>query len=169
MAGITNMTKLQVNASQMNFFGYNPSMSKVSHKYPMERSEVVRLLQGHNVTPTRQRIEIASYLFQRRQHISADRILEGVNALGSRVSRATVYNTMALFAGKGLVREVLLDRERVFYDTNVADHHHVYDVESGELHDIMHTDVEITRLPEIPEGKEFIGADVIFRVGSKTA
>jgi Fur family iron response transcriptional regulator len=135
----------------------------------MERPEIVKMLQNHDVTPTRQRIEIAGYLFQRPQHISADRILAGVNALGHRVSRATVYNTMGLFMSKGLVREVLLDRERVFYDTNIDDHHHVYDVESGELHDIVHSAVEISRLPEIPEDKEFIGADVILKVSSKPA
>ena len=60
----------------------------------MDRSQIVKLLQQHDVTPTRQRIEIAGYLFQRPQHLSAENILEGVNAEANRVSRATVYNTM---------------------------------------------------------------------------
>ena len=133
----------------------------------MDRSEIVKLLQQHDVTPTRQRIEIAGYLFQRPQHLSAEDILEGVNADSNRVSRATVYNTMGLFTDKGLVREVLIDRERVFYDTNRADHHHVYNIDSGELHDVMHSEIEIAAVPELPEGARIVDTNVILRVSSK--
>lgn len=133
----------------------------------MERSQVVKLLQQHDITPTRQRIEIAGYLFQRPQHLSAENILEGVNAEGNRVSRATVYNTMGLFTNKGLVREVLIDRERVFYDTNRSNHHHVYDVDSGELHDVMQSDIEIATMPKLPDGARIVDTNVIFRISSK--
>ena len=136
-------------------------------KFPMDRSQIVKLLQQHDVTPTRQRIEIAGYLFQRPQHLSAESILEGVNAESNRVSRATVYNTMGLFTDKGLVREVLIDRERVFYDTNRSDHYHVYDVDSGELFDVMHSAIEIAAIPDLPEGARIVEADVILRVSSK--
>ena len=133
----------------------------------MDRSQIVKLLQQHDVTPTRQRIEIAGYLFQRPQHLSAENILEGVNAEGNRVSRATVYNTLGLFTDKGLVREVLIDRERVFYDTNRADHYHVYDVDSGELHDVMRSEIEIASIPKLPEGARVVDTNVILRVSSK--
>ena len=133
----------------------------------MDRSQIVKLLQQYDVTPTRQRIEIANYLFQRPQHLSAENILEGVNAEGSRVSRATVYNTMGLFTDRGLVREVLIDRERVFYDTNRTSHYHVYDVDSGELHDVMHSDIEISTIPELPEGAHIVDTNVILRVSKK--
>jgi Fur family iron response transcriptional regulator len=137
-------------------------------QYPMDRTQIVKLLKQHDITPTRQRIEIAGYLFQKPQHLSAENILEGVNAEGSRVSRATVYNTMGLFTDRGLVREVLIDRERVFYDTNRADHHHVYNVDSGELHDVMPSDIEIAGMPELPEGARIVDTNVILRVSSKT-
>ena len=133
----------------------------------MDRSQIVNLLKQHDVTPTRQRIEIAGYLFQRPQHLSAENILEGVNAEGNRVSRATVYNTMGLFTDKGLVREVLIDRERVFYDTNRADHYHVYDVDSGELRDVMRSEIEIASIPELPEGARIVDTNLILRVSSK--
>lgn len=133
----------------------------------MDRSQIVNLLKQHDVTPTRQRIEIAGYLFQRPQHLSAENILEGVNAEGNRVSRATVYNTMGLFTDKGLVRQVLIDRERVFYDTNRADHYHVYDVDSGELRDVMRSEIEIASIPELPEGARIVDTNVILRVSSK--
>ena len=133
----------------------------------MDRSQIVKLLQQFDVTPTRQRIEIAGYLFQRPQHLSAEDILEGVNAESNRVSRATVYNTLGLFTQKGLVREILIDRERVFYDTNRADHYHVYDIDSGELHDVMDTGIELAAIPQLPEGMHVIDTNLIFRVSSK--
>ena len=133
----------------------------------MDRSQIVKLLQQHDVTPTRQRIEIAGYLFQRPQHLSAEDILEGVNVEGNRVSRATVYNTMGLFTDKGLVREVLIARERVFYDTNRSEHHHVYDVDSGQLYDVMHAQIEIAAMPDLPEGARIVDTDVILRVSCK--
>ena len=133
----------------------------------MERSQIVKLLQQHDITPTRQRIEIAGYLFQRPQHLSAENILEGVNAEGNRVSRATVYNTMGLFTDRGLVSEVLIDRERVFYDTNRTNHYHVYDVDSGELHDVLHSEIQIASVPELPEGARIVDTNVILRVSSK--
>jgi Fur family iron response transcriptional regulator len=163
---------LQEIAIQKKYIVYNfvmPDTNSPSKKeqYPMDRSQIVSLLKQHDVTPTRQRIEIAGYLFQRPQHLSAENILEGVNAEGNRVSRATVYNTMGLFTDKGLVREVLIDRERVFYDTNRADHYHVYDVDSGELRDVMRSEIEIASVPELPEGARIVDTNLILRVSSK--
>ena len=132
----------------------------------MERSEVVKLLQDHDITPTRQRIEIAAFLFQREQHLSAENILAEVNSSSHRVSRATVYNTMGLFTSKGLVREVLIDRDRVFYDSNNAQHHHIYNVDTGELSDIQDELVNVTGIPELSEGVQVISTDVIVKVSN---
>ena len=138
----------------------------MDHK-PMQRSEVVKLLQDHDITPTRQRIEIAAFLFQREQHLSAENILAEVNSSSHRVSRATVYNTMGLFTSKGLVREVLIDRDRVFYDSNNAQHHHIYNVDTGELSDIQDELVNVTGLPELSGDVRVIGTDVIIKVANK--
>ncbi len=135
--------------------------------YPLSRDEVIELLQQYKISPTRQRIEIASFLFQRPQHLSADRILEGVNVVGHRVSRATVYNTMGLFTEKGLVREVLIDRERVFYDSNNSHHHHIYNVDTGELRDLDSVHVDVQGLPPLEPDVGVVGTDVIIRVSSR--
>ena len=132
----------------------------------MERSEIVKLLQEHSITPTRQRIEIAAFLFQREQHLSAEKILAEVNSGNHRVSRATVYNTMGLFTSKGLLREVLIDRDRVFYDTNSTQHHHIYNVDTGELSDIENGMVNVTGVPELSDGVQVIGTDVIVKVSN---
>ena len=133
----------------------------------MERSEVVKLLQKYDITPTRQRIEIADFLFQRMQHLSAEHILEAVNNNSHRVSRATVYNTMGLFASKGLVREVLIDRDRVFYDSNNTQHHHPYNIDTGDLSDIEGDNVAVTGLPQLPGNLRIIDTDVIIKVSGK--
>ncbi len=142
-------------------------MNKYEVKFPLERSDVIAMLQHYNISPTRQRVEIAEFLFQAPQHLSADKILDGVKAAGKRVSRATVYNTMGLFSRKGVVREVLIDRERVFYDSNTRDHHHIYNVETGELSDIYDVDVELRQTPKLHDGMKIVGTDVVFRVAER--
>jgi Fur family iron response transcriptional regulator len=142
-------------------------MNSLNISFPLERNDVVSLLQHFNISPTRQRIEIAEFLFQRPQHLSAEKILDGVTEAGNRVSRATVYNTMGLFTNKGVVREVLIDRERVFYDSNTDVHQHLYNVDTGELTDIYDTEVDKIVIPNLPEGLKVVDTDVVFKVASE--
>lgn len=142
-------------------------MNNLNISFPLERGDVVSMLQQFNISPTRQRIEIAEFLFQRPQHLSAEKILDGVTDAGNRVSRATVYNTMGLFANKGVVSEVLIDRERVFYDTNPVVHQHLYNVDTGELTDIYDAEFEMVSGPALPEGLKIIATDVVFKVASE--
>ena len=142
-------------------------MNTLNMTFPLERNEIVSLLQHYKISPTRQRVEIAEYLFQRPQHLSAEKILDGVTQDGNRVSRATVYNTMGLFANKGVVREVLIDRERVFYDTNTEVHQHLYNIDTCELIDVYDAEVETISQPELPEGLRIINTDIVYKVTSK--
>jgi Fur family iron response transcriptional regulator len=142
-------------------------MTNLNISFPLERSSVVSMLQHFKISPTRQRVEIAEFLFQRPQHLSAEKILDGVTKAGNRVSRATVYNTMGLFASKGVVREVLIDRERVFYDSNTKVHQHLYNVDTGELTDVYDAQVELVAEPILAEGLRIIDTDVVFKVTSK--
>jgi len=142
-------------------------MSTLNITFPLERSDVVSMLQYFKISPTRQRVEIAEFLFQRPQHLSAEKILDGVTQDGNRVSRATVYNTMGLFSNKGVVREVLIDRERVFYDSNPKVHQHLYNVDTGELTDIYDAEVDMIAEPELAEGLRIVDTDVVFKVTSK--
>jgi len=135
--------------------------------FPLGRSEVVSMLQDYKISPTRQRVEIAEFLFQRPQHLSAEKILDGVTDAGNRVSRATVYNTMGLFSRKGVVREILIDRERVFYDSNTKVHQHLYNVDTGELTDVYDAEIGMVTEPELPDGTRIIDTDIIYRVTSR--
>ena len=126
--------------------------------------DVVELLQRHDILPTTQRIDIAKYVFEKPQHLSAEDVLAGVNGPRERVSKATVYNTLGLFVRKGLLREVLVDPERVFYDSNTRAHFHIYDLDTGRLSDIEPSQVNIATLPELPAGTVVESLDVIIRV-----
>jgi Fur family iron response transcriptional regulator len=132
------------------------------------RVEVINLLRSRAITPTEQRIEIGQLLFNETQHITADILLEKVNKGRNKVSKATVYNTLGLFAQKGLIREVIVDPNRLFYDTNLEPHHHFYYSDTERLEDVSAEQVNINKLPDLPEGMDIEGIDVIIRVRPAT-
>ena len=133
------------------------------------RENLVEVLRRHDVNPTHQRIEIAYVLFSRREHLSADKILAIVNERTSETSKATVYNTLNLFLEKKLIREVIVDPNKVFYDPNTVPHHHFYNVDTGDLTDIDASDIAISGLPRLPEGVVTEGVDIIVRIRSSQA
>ncbi|MCI0506392.1 MAG: transcriptional repressor [Gammaproteobacteria bacterium] len=133
------------------------------------RKEVVRLLTEHGITPTQQRILIAQEMLSKHQHLSADQVMQRVNAHSNTVSKATVYNTLGLFTEKGLIKEVIVDSSKVFYDSNTRHHHHFYNVDSGSLHDIECEHLAIARLPDPPAAMKIKNVEVIVRVSSKAS
>jgi Fur family iron response transcriptional regulator len=134
---------------------------------PYTRDTLVEMLRRHDINPTHQRIEIAHALFARGEHVSADQILAIVNDRHSETSKATVYNTLNLFLEKKLIREVIVDPHKVFYDPNTEPHHHLYNVDSGELTDIDASRIEVSGLPQLPDGMVTDGVDIIMRVRSR--
>jgi len=128
------------------------------------KAEAIKKLQGQGINPTQQRIVIAQLLFARPQHLSADQVLMSVQDSGTHVSKATVYNTLSLFAKKGLVNEVIVDPTKVFYDSNTVTHHHFYNVDSGELLDFDSNTMGVEAMPQLPHGTQLEGVDVIIRV-----
>jgi Fur family iron response transcriptional regulator len=130
---------------------------------PSTRESVAEILRAHGITPTHQRIEIALVLFEKRWHPSADQILAAVNVRYAETSKATVYNTLKLYLDKGLVRELIVDPNKVFYDSNTSAHHHFYDVVSGEITDIPAAGVRIEGLPPLPAGMVAAGIDIVVR------
>ncbi len=116
------------------------------------------------ITPTRQRMEIANILLQRPQHVSAEQMLSLLNKQQGKASKATVYNTLGLFARKGLVREIIVDPSRVFYDSNTTEHHHFYNMDTGVLSDIEDDQIHIDHLPALPQGTVAERVDIIYRI-----
>lgn len=128
---------------------------------------VDELLTAHGISPTQQRRHIARILFARAQHLSAEQILERVNSEQHVASKATVYNTLGLFARKGLVREVIVDPSKIFYDSNTSAHYHFYNTDTGALEDIDAGYLALDQLPQLPKETELDGVDVIIRVKPK--
>ena len=124
----------------------------------------VEILESGAVKPTRQRLAIARVLFARHQHLSADQVMLSANRDGAELSKATVYNTLKLFVEKRLIREVIVDPDKVFYDSNSGPHHHFYDIQTGEIIDIDAAEITVAGLPPLPEGKVAEGVDVIVRI-----
>ncbi len=133
----------------------------------MSRSDVLSMLKNHGVLPTPQRMEVAELLLDRPQHLSADQIIDRLRDAGSRVSKATVYNTLKLFSEKALVKECNVDPSRKFYDSAIHSHHHFYHVDTGELSDIPTDQVSIKSLPNLPRGTELENVEILIRVRNR--
>lgn len=137
--------------------------SSPSH-FSTDRMEIIARLRACGISPTHQRVRIGEVLFAKAQHVSAEQVLTLVNKDQNEVSKATVYNTLGLFAQKGLLHEVIIDPNKVFYDTNLDKHHHLYHIDTGTLEDIDANQVKIDQLPELPEGTVLEDVDVIIRL-----
>jgi Fur family transcriptional regulator, iron response regulator len=141
-----------------------PTRTALAHPgYGLSRDAIARVLRDRGITPTHQRVEIAHVLFERKQHFSADRILANVNAGHAETSKATVYNTLKLFLDRGLIRELIVDPNKVFYDPNTEPHHHFYDMTTGQLTDFPAEGVRIDGLPPLPAGTVAAGVEIVIR------
>ena len=133
------------------------------------RDNLAVALRRHGINPTHQRIEIAHAIFAHGGHLSADQILARVNDRAAETSKATVYNTLSLFLKQRLIRQVIVDPSKVFYDANTEPHHHFYDVDSGELTDIDARAIRVSGLPPLPRGMSSDGIDIIVRIRSTSS
>jgi Fur family transcriptional regulator, iron response regulator len=135
----------------------------------MEASEplpkIMERLRTVGLRPTRQRLALADLLFQSGdRHVTAEQLHGEALGAAIRVSLATVYNTLHQFTDAGLLREVVVEPGRSYFDTNVDDHHHFFWEPSGELQDIPGEGVVVSGLPAPPAGSEIHRVEVIVRV-----
>ena len=132
-------------------------MDKNCHHDPLSNR-----LKTAGLRPTRQRVSLARLLFARGdRHISAEQLHAEALAAQVSVSLATVYNTLHQFHDAGLLREVLVETGRSYFDTNVGDHHHIFDAQTGQLCDIPADSLSFSRIPTLPEGKRISRIDVV--------
>ncbi|MGE0714031.1 MAG: iron response transcriptional regulator IrrA [Alphaproteobacteria bacterium] len=127
-------------------------------------------LRTASLRPTRQRLALAKLLFEGGdRHVTAEQVHDEAAMAGIRVSLATVYNTLHQFTRAGLMREVVVEAGRSYFDTNVSDHHHVFFEANGRLVDVPAAQIDVRGLPELPPGTEVTRIDVILRASSPTA
>lgn len=125
-----------------------------------------RWLISAGLRPTRQRLALATLLVGdgRDRHVTAESLHAAASAAGEPVSLATVYNTLRAFCEAGLINEISVDGSRSYFDTRLDDHPHFFWEEEGRLVDAPAADLEIARLPQLPEGAELARVDVVIRL-----
>ncbi len=128
-------------------------------------SNALKRLRAAQLRPTRQRLALARLLFENGdRHVTAERVHEEARSDDIRVSLATVYNTLNQFTKNGMLREVVVESGRSYFDTNTSEHHHFFDPKAGMLADIPGDKMVLNAVPEAPGGMEVERIDVIVRV-----
>ena len=130
-------------------------------------SALIERLKAVGLRPTRQRLALAKLLYGGgNRHLTAEQLHGEAIDSRVRVSLATVYNTLHQFTDAGLLREVVVEPGRSYFDTNVDDHHHFYFEDGGRLEDIPGENLRVSSLPKVPEGTRVSRVDVIIRVAN---
>ncbi len=127
-------------------------------------------LSARRIFLTTQRRLIADQLFSRDQHITAEQLYDQIRHAGHKVSKATVYNTLALFSKEGLLRPINVEGSVTFYDSNTSRHHHLFNIDTGEL-----VDMDSDLLPDadslrkaLPEGASLEAVDLVIRIRNQS-
>ena len=127
----------------------------------------IEKLRSSGLRPTKQRIKICKLLFDRKKtfHFTVETLNKKINKSGtSKVSLATIYNTVEAFTGAGYLKEILTSKNKSYYDTNIKSHHHFYDEGSKELTDIHYSQIKLSKVPVPPKGKKIKNLEVVIRI-----
>jgi Fur family transcriptional regulator, iron response regulator len=128
-------------------------------------TSIEKTLRDAGLRPTRQRLALGNQLFAGHdRHVTAEQLHAEVSTEGEHVSLATVYNTLHQFRQAGLLREIAIDSNKTYFDTNTSNHNHYLLEPEGELMDIESDSITIDGLPEPPEGMRISHIDVIVRL-----
>ena len=133
----------------------------------MKKIDIFKKLRSSGLRPTKQRVEIAKFLFEREKTFHFT--IESLNNLlskktTSKFALATIYNTVHAFKNAGHLSEVEVRRNKTYFDTNVSNHHHFYDSETSELIDIDEKDIVIQKIPKAPNGKKIKNVEVFINL-----
>lgn len=142
---------------------------KMDHMTDLTHDRSADWLGRVGLRPTRQRMTLAGLLVGdgQNRHVTAEGLFEAASDGGEKVSLATVYNTLSAFCEAGLMREITVDGSKSYFDTNISDHPHFYWEDTAELTDAPAQELEIRRLPDVPEGAEIASVDVVIRLRRK--
>jgi Fur family iron response transcriptional regulator len=127
----------------------------------------VQKLRSSNLRPTKQRLKICQFLFDREKtfHFTVEALNKKINKnRASKVSLATIYNTVEAFTSAGYLKEILTSKNKSYYDTNIKSHHHFYDEGSKELTDIHYSQIKLSKVPIPPKGKKIKNLEVVIRI-----
>ena len=122
-------------------------------------------LRNAGLRPTKQRMIIANILLNGvNRQFTAENLQNEINSSGNSMSIATIYNCLKKFRNCGLIKQVETSKETAIFDTNINQHHHFLDEETGELIDIENEEINLFKLPEIPKGYMNSGVEVLIKL-----
>ena len=127
-------------------------------------------LRSAGLRTTKQRLKICEVLFNRKEtfHFNVEDLKKILKKkLDTNISLATVYNTINAFKSKGYIKEISLNTDKTYFDTNVTSHHHFYNVTTGELIDFHDKDVEEIKLKKNLPGKKIKSIEVLVKIANK--
>ncbi len=135
----------------------------------MKKLDILKKLRSTGLRPTKQRVEIAKFLFDRDETLHFT--VESLNKLllkktSTKFALATIYNTVHAFKAAGHLNEIDVrgKNKTAFFDTNISNHHHFYDNETSELIDIDPKEVIIQKIPKAPNGKKIKNIEVFINL-----
>ena len=134
-------------------------------------SPYVDRLRSSGLRPTKQRLTICKILFDGKDtfHFTIDKLKKKIEkSTKSKISLATVYNTVHAFKNNGYLKEISLQGNKTFFDTNSKNHHHFYDQDTGDLVDIKNEDIILSKLPSTPKGKKIKEIEVTVSIANNS-
>ena len=135
----------------------------------LKNAEFVDKLRSSGLRPTKQRLKICEVLFNREKtfHFTINDLAKSISEqLNEKISLATVYNTIHAFKDKGYLKEISINSDKSYFDTNITDHHHFFDEDTNELIDCDKNDIENIHVKKNIIGKKIRSIEVLIKVAS---
>ena len=135
----------------------------------LKNTEFIDKLRSSGLRPTKQRLKICEVLFDREKtfHFTIGELAKKIsNQLNEKISLATVYNTVHAFKDKGYLKEISINSDKSYFDTNITNHHHFYDEDTNELIDCDDSHIEKINIKKNITGKKINSIEVLIKVAS---
>ena len=133
-----------------------------------QKNPIINKLRSSNLRPTRQRVLIAEYLFNREKtfHFTVEKLNKILNKKENleKISLATIYNTVSAFKKAGHLKEILTSNNKHYFDTHIGPHYHFFDEKNNELTDIDSKEIKLKNIPNAPKGKTIKDIDVVINI-----
>ena len=126
-------------------------------------------LREAGLRPTKQRVKICEALFNKEKtfHFTINDLAKKISEeLNEKISLATVYNTVHAFEKKGYLKEIAINSDKSYFDTNTSSHHHFYDEDTNELIDCHQNDIDSINIKNNVTGKKIKSVEVLIKVAS---
>ena len=135
----------------------------------IKNSEFIDKLRSSGLRPTKQRIKICEILFNREKtfHFTINDLVKNISEqFNEKISLATVYNTIHSFKDKGYLKEISINSDKSYFDTNTTNHHHFFDEDTNKLIDCDSDDIEKINIKKNITGKKINSIEVLIKVAS---